>query len=64
MIIKGGETMKKPVKSPIPCKICGTDTHMLGTKMCSPCWELINYFTYFLMRTPQHLVKLLKEVTK
>lgn len=24
----------------VPCKWCGTETPMLGTKMCNNCWEL------------------------
>jgi len=24
----------------IPCKVCGTPTNMLGTKLCTPCWEI------------------------
>lgn len=23
----------------VPCKYCGTQTAMLGTKLCDPCWE-------------------------
>jgi len=24
----------------VPCKICGDDTHMLGTQLCNGCWEV------------------------
>lgn len=24
----------------VSCKLCGHPTHMLGTKLCDPCWEL------------------------
>ena len=24
----------------VPCKWCGKETRMLGTKMCDACWEL------------------------
>lgn len=27
-------------KETIPCKWCGKQTPMLGTKMCNGCWEL------------------------
>lgn len=27
-------------KETIPCKWCGKQTSMLGTKMCDGCWEL------------------------
>jgi hypothetical protein len=24
----------------VPCKYCGKQTRMVGSKMCDPCWEL------------------------
>lgn len=32
----------------VPCKICGKPTHMLGTKLCDPCWEVESRLDRFL----------------
>ena len=28
------------VEKTVPCRICGNDTPMTGTKLCNRCWEL------------------------
>lgn len=42
----------------VPCKFCGKDTIMLGTKLCDGCWEL----TRRIERDPELAQKILNEI--
>ena len=36
--------------SSVPCKTCGTPTHMKGTQLCDPCWEVERRLENYLHR--------------
>lgn len=40
----------------IPCKVCGTPTWTVGTKLCDRCWELKSCIREL---DPNNLIKLL-----
>jgi hypothetical protein len=33
---------KVAVVANVPCKVCGKETKMTGTKLCDRCWEIIS----------------------